>query len=111
MDTLRRLWRGDVGLARTYWLWGFVISGIGGGVLGGVAGVAAVATGDHLIFLIVFILAIIWGIFMSVAVWRSAGNYKGKQRWANLARLAVVLGSIYNIYYDYNAMSNNFLLQ
>jgi hypothetical protein len=47
----------------------------------------------HLIpaFLIGTLLGAYW-IFISVAIWRSAGNYTGRIIWGALARITVVFG-------------------
>lgn len=94
---IARLFRGEVSLPVTYWIYGALVStgfrialeaieanyvdlvSIEGGSLG--------------------ILAFYWFVmgytlFIFVAIWRSAGKYKGNQSWAALARLGVILGAI-----------------
>jgi hypothetical protein len=76
-----------VSLPITYWLCG---------VLGGLALVfllaIASAMGNGLLSFALGILAIAHSVFMSVAIWRSAGRYPGKPVWGHLARIAVAAG-------------------
>jgi hypothetical protein len=88
------LWRGDLPLAVTFWLFGvgalaaleglFVYLGIAHP-----AGTLGVRTALTLLALNAA-TAVYW-IFVSVAIWRSAGAYEGPQLWSLLAR-GLVLG-------------------
>jgi len=89
---LARLWRGEIGLARTYWLWGALIGGGIGAILGASSGIIGALTHSRLPFAVNQAFFIIWTPFISVAVWRSAGNYKGRAIWKVLARIGAVLG-------------------
>lgn len=94
MDLIRDLWRGDVPLVKTYWLFG---------VLPGIFFNFAFAYIEYqssvfptvlgLIFvlgLVVFVFT--YSVFISLAIWRSANKYQGLQRYAILAKVAVILG-------------------
>ncbi len=92
-----RLFRGDVSLPRTYWIYG--------GVVGAGFGIVQIAIEANYVDLIsteggsLGILAFYWfavgySLFIFVAIWRSAGKYEGNRSWAALARLMVILGAI-----------------
>lgn len=68
MALIRDLWRGDVPLVKTYWLFG-VVAGI------------------------FFRIAFAYGVFISFATWKSANKYRGQQRYAILAKVAVIWGA------------------
>ena len=86
-----RLWAGEVSLARTFWefaiLYGFALNLAATiGYLSLLANHASVA-----LTYLIFILPLPYDAFMLVAVWRSAGRYLGPAFWADLARAAIVL--------------------
>lgn len=95
MDLVKSLWRGDVTLWKTYWLFG---------VLGGLAFNLAflyiqfnsidfyAAPGAKFVVWTLIGCAFIYGIFMMFAIWRSAKKYTGPKTNAVLARVAVVIG-------------------
>ena len=39
-----------------------------------------------------------YALFILIAIWRSAGNYKGPSHWAILARIVVVGNALYLVY-------------
>ena len=86
MSFIAKLWRGEVSLGVTYWIFGgvvftmfqlyvFVTQGMNEDTasFGLYAGLA-------------------YFIFMSVAIWRSASRYNGPKTWLILAQLSVVGG-------------------
>ncbi len=97
MEFLGSLWRGDAGLAKTYWIYGaigslifFVVPGaLQAGLW--VSGSQNAALGAFSLFYS-FGFAPAYVVFISVAIWRSANTYQGNPLWAKLAKLAVVLG-------------------
>jgi hypothetical protein len=92
-----RLWRGEIGLARTYWLWGVVVGGGVGLILGVGAAIVGVSTGTRFPFALDQAFSIIWTPFIAVAIWRSAGNYKGRTIWKVLARINAVFGLLMSV--------------
>ena len=82
------LWRGDRGLARTFWLFGVLV----GGALTVLFLVAAQTMDSIIIGLIGFLAVWGWQVSAGVAIWRAAGRYEGNALWATLARIAVVVG-------------------
>jgi len=90
------LWRGDVPLVQTYWLYG-VLVGIAFAVV--FFGIEYLTTGLAEGFGPIFILGMmllyfLYTAFINVAIWRSAGKYKGPKRWAILAKIMVIISWI-----------------
>jgi len=92
-----RLFRGDVSLPRTYWIYGSVV--------GAGFGIVQIAIEANYVDLVSIeggslgILAFYWfvvgySLFIFVAIWRSAGKYEGNPSWAAIARLMVIFGAI-----------------
>jgi|LQYC01.1.fsa_nt_gi hypothetical protein len=94
MDLIRDLWRGDVPLVKTYWLFGVVA-----GIFLTIAFAyieyqsAVFSTAIGVIFVLgLVVCAFVYSVFISFAIWRSANKYQGLQRYAILAKVAVILG-------------------
>ena len=90
-----RLFRGDVSLPVTYWVFGVLIGGLGSSIVTEVVEfnyvhLAATWFGSLLVKGVYWCL-LAYSVFILIAVWRSAGNYQGKQVWAGLARVVVAL--------------------
>jgi hypothetical protein len=75
------LWRGEVPLAEAYWVWGVIVRGISWLLI-----VVALHSVPGLGIVLMLVL-LAYGCFISIAIWRSAGHYRGSQIWALLARL------------------------
>ena len=87
MDVIARVWRGEGGLARTYWGWGF----LGSIVLG--ASLSLFPPGSP-IALLALAFAIAYLVWVYVGIWRSASQYKGPAVWAALAKFVVSAGLV-----------------
>jgi hypothetical protein len=93
-----RLFKGDISLPVTYWVFGVLIGGVGFWIVLEVIELnyATIATSSSGIWLTQgfywFIIAC--SLYILIAIWRSAGKYSGKAVWAILARVAVVLGAL-----------------
>ena len=94
MDLIRDLWGGDVPLVKTYWLFGVVA-----GIFFNIAFAyieyqsAVFSKGPGHIFLLGLVVFVFtYSVFISFAIWRSANKYQGLQRYAVLAKVAVILG-------------------
>ena len=84
-----RLWRGYVPLRVTYWLWGVV-----GGLLWRVVVFLAALNNLEGLSLLGSVLSMCYFVFVGdVAIWRSAGRYRGRRAWAELARVSVAVGA------------------
>lgn len=98
METIRELWRGEISLPRTYWLWGSVIYGLVVVFVGTLMIAALVAaTGFPFLTSVWQSFIILGGMFMNVAIWRSAGNYQGPRVWTIVARIIAVLSLVGNL--------------
>lgn len=83
---LRRLWDGDVDLAKTYWLFGYVIAFVVGLLLT-MATVLLVGWGLMGVQALMLAYSVTW----AVACWRSAGKYQGPRVWAWASRATIIL--------------------
>jgi len=89
---ISRLWRGDIPLWKSFWLFG-----VGGGALLGLpifsAMLALTDVPDEttaLVFVSALGVLLLYLIWAFVGIWRAAKVYSGKPVWATLAKLAVV---------------------
>jgi cytochrome c oxidase assembly factor CtaG len=94
MDLIKDLWHGDVPLVKTYWLFGVAV-----GILLNVTFIyieyqpAAFASAfGQVLVLGLAMFVFIYSAFICVAIWRSANKYQGLQRYAILAKIAVIFG-------------------
>lgn len=96
-----RLFRGDVSLPVTYWVFSVLIGGVFLGIVLGViefnyAKIAMTEYGPWLVQAFYW-FAIAYTVFMFIAIWRSAGKYRGWALWKWLARIVVLLGVLFLI--------------
>ena len=96
LELIRYLWCGDIPLVKTYWLFGVVA-----GIMFNIAFTYIEYQGEIFTsgFADFFVLGLIlfyfiYSGFICVAIWRSANKYQGLQRYAVLAKFAVILGVI-----------------
>ena len=95
MKFIRDLWRGDVPLVWTYWGFGVVVTLVfvglfaivGNNLSGFDRSAALIAT-----VIALFVFAIVYTVFVWIAIWRSASKYTGRRMWRILAKTVVVLG-------------------
>ena len=95
-----RHWRGHLPLAQSYWVNGFLTNLL---LMGAGLGVAALEQSGRslrllsigvLVYAALFLVVRTW---TTVGIWRSAGRHRsrgGSGKWANVARIMVVLGVI-----------------
>jgi hypothetical protein len=88
---LKKLWEGGFGLRITFWVWGVLVANV---LLGWALGLLVGATENQFLMLLHSIFATVASIFVAVAIWRSAGNYKGSVLWMFLARLVCVVNVV-----------------
>lgn len=95
---LGRLFRGEIPLVKTFWLY-YILGSVLLLVLG--EGLASLFHGSSLgvmSYLVLGIVQMLWTIVCLFGVWRAAGRYPGSRVWSVLARIYVVLnvaGAIY----------------
>ncbi len=94
MRSLCRLWRGELPLPNAFWNWavfgGFIINGATSALL------FFLIMAEHPIFALIvgYAPSIPYNVIVSVGVWRSANRFSGERRWADLARIATIVGMI-----------------
>ena len=79
-----KLVNGDFGLAKTYWLYGFLVGLIINVLTRIVPSLGALA--------VILAVAIPYQVMVLLGVWRAADKYQGRKAWAILAKIATVLG-------------------
>lgn len=92
MNLIRALWRGNIPLAKTYWLYGFLVLLLLNLPLiiietypPNPSTLATVLVGANTLIILIYC------VFILVAVWRSASNYTGYKYWAGLAKFWVIM--------------------
>lgn len=94
-----RLFRGDVSLPITYWLFGYV-AGLAFflGFRIYESNYASVAlfgsTGLKRSLLLVSIVGTAYGAFIMIAIWRSAGKHRGSRLWSTVARITAFVAAL-----------------
>ena len=98
-DSIVDLFRGDVPLATTYWVFGVLFGNIGFSLI-----IKNIYKHDLSMLKtpigiwsmgLFFCFIVIYSLFISIAVWRSAGKYQGNKLWGILARATVALNLIW----------------
>ena len=103
-----RLYRGDISLPITYWVFG-----IGTGLIFKLCSFFIESNLTQIILIdygLIFIKAFYWigiiiSLFMMVAIWRSANKYEKSPGWASVAKVIVVLNVIIIFITLYNQYS------
>ncbi len=93
MGFIKTVWRGDAGLATTYWFWGLIV-----GLLIAAGGFAVGSAESVFLGVLYIAFVVLYSIWVSVGVWRSAGKYQGKRVWATLARFGVIVGAVRSVF-------------
>ncbi len=89
MTQVTALWRGQVPLAQTGWLYGLI------GLLFLVIPLTLVASlglgpSPRELILALSAATLLYATFIAVAIWRAAGNYQGRRAWRLLAKGSVL---------------------
>ncbi|MBT3905364.1 MAG: hypothetical protein HOB79_17010 [Rhodospirillaceae bacterium] len=97
--TIIRVWRGELALWKTFWLFG-----VGGGLLFGLPIFGALLAltdvpDDHTASIFLFALGFlfVYLAWIFVGIWRSANKYQGDPAWAVLAKIVVAAESLKTI--------------
>lgn len=86
-----RLWNGQVGLAQTFWFWGFFASNAIGACVG-------LIDKESIAFYPAVVLALLFGVAVTVAIWRSSNNYYGPRFIQQLVKISIVIGGVYSVF-------------
>jgi len=87
MDIITKVWNGEAGLARTYWLFGGLVGFFFWLLIGSVrpgSGAAVLAGAALGAFL----------FWVNTGIWRASKKYEGPSMWAGIARAAAALGFV-----------------
>ena len=93
-NKLKSLWAGDVPLPEAFWWYAVAYGVLANFVTSGLFLILIVEDMSPWLLVPAFLLPVPYNIFVIVAVWRSAEQYQGDQKWADLARTATVVGMI-----------------
>jgi hypothetical protein len=85
-----RLWRGEIDLPQTYWVWITLVGSFVFTVINTALQLLYDFARSPFIPALKVALGIVVVAFYMTSVWRSARNYKGPRRWRILARVTVV---------------------
>lgn len=95
-EMLKKLWRGDFSLARTYWLYNLAIPALFIWIFGTfyLTWVALLAAQNkmasaYIAFFAMKILGYSYGIISTVGLWRSSARYTGPASWRFLGKATV----------------------
>ncbi len=95
-----RLFLGDIPLPITYWVFGVLIGNvctlISLTLIGNYEDKASYQIGAWVVMGFSWVV-VSYGIFIFIAIWRSAGKYQGRAFWAVLSRIIVVLCALLQI--------------
>ncbi len=89
MTQVAALWRGQVPLAKTGWLYGLI------GLLFLIVPLALVPSlglgpSPRELILALSMATLLYATFIAVAIWRAASNYQGRRAWRLLAKGSVL---------------------
>jgi hypothetical protein len=92
---ITQLWRGEIKLWKTFWLFG-----VGGGLALGLPIFSAMLALTDVppddtasIFLAALGFLLVYLTWVFVGIWRAANKYQGEKAWVLLAKVAVVAGA------------------
>ena len=100
MRLIKRLWRGEVSLAKTYWLYGVLLIALISVPLRlynhslESDPIGTVQKWGNATWYILIVVSHTYALFIYVAIWRSANNYTGRKLWAALAKIFVLFGLV-----------------
>ena len=89
MTQVAALWRGQIPLAKTGWLYGLI------GLLFLIVPLTLVSSlglgpSPRELILALSMATLLYATFIAVAIWRAAGNYQGRRAWRLLAKGSVL---------------------
>ena len=87
LELIKDLWNGRVPLKQAFWQYA-VAYGLLVNLATSFLFLAVLVNGAAVVFLILaFVLPVPFNLFVVIAVWRSADQYQGPRKWADLARV------------------------
>lgn len=122
MGWIRRGWNGEMGLAKIFWLYGFVFPFVVGFIYGFAAGFIRGfmhASGNvsegmetilHSTDILISVLTVVYTIWWVVGTWRSATNGSSSKIWKFLAKAFLILSAIAIPFMIYGMLSGDALV-
>jgi len=86
---LQRLLRGDLGLAKTFWIFHVLV-----GFIFNIGLTLTISARNMDATIAVSVMILLWTPIIAVALWRSATKYTGKCVWAYLVKIIVIISVI-----------------
>ena len=94
MNNVVRLWRGELTLEVAFWNWA-VLGGLFINLVSSALFLLLLLSDQLIAALIIgYGFSLPYNILAFVGVWRSAEQYTGEQRWAELAKIATAIGML-----------------
>ena len=87
MEAIAQIWKGQAGLAKTYWGWGML-----GGLLWGIP--LSTVTPGSAVAVLALLVFVAYFVVVNTGIWRAASQYQGLAVWAGLAKVAAVIGFV-----------------
>ena len=97
---ISRLFNGDISLSVTYWVFGVIIGNVVLGTLYSLIDAKYFEIASKIGTLpinIFIIITLAYNIFILIAIYRSAVKYNGNKIWSILARILVIINTIFSI--------------
>ena len=88
LKTAGALWRGEMPLRPVFWIYGFGVVLI---FKWSVRALADTGYSQNPIYFATAAAAVVYSVFVVIAVWRSAARFEGDKFWAYAARASIVL--------------------
>ena len=86
MDFIKKLINGEFSLAKTFWLYGFIVIG----ALGCIGGGLLVYQMFYGLFAVILV-GLIYFVIQSIGLWRASSKYCGLKIWSVLSKFWVIL--------------------
>lgn len=109
MSYFKKLWRGEIRLVITYWVFGFIVttsfSFVGFIIEERILYIEAIGGLNEdtyfmemLLYTIFYLILFAYVVFICIAIWRSSNRYEGPGYWAALAKFMVIISIIVNVF-------------
>lgn len=97
MNSIINLWRGDVPLPKTFWIFGLGVNILFDASLFYLDSHVDQWTSifGQIAYLSVLLVFVIYSPFILIAIWQSANKYQGLQRYVIAAKIVVIVGWVH----------------
>ena len=98
---IKKLWRGEYSLLKTYWIFNVLIGNV---ALGNILSLIDPIKNAY-VFFIGLGLYLLYMFLAIVGLWRSASLYDGNELWKILAKVSVVIGVLFFLFFSFKVLS------